>query len=79
MESSKFEETVRLESINENSSILKTKQRVPIQLDPIRHYKAALRYFTVYNNIVNIVNTNNVFRYNNGSGWNTINLISGAY
>ena len=30
MESSNFEETIRLESTNENSLILKTKLRVPI-------------------------------------------------
>ena len=63
IESSKFEETIRLESINENSSILKTKLKAPIQLNPNRHYKAGLRYFTVYNNIVNVESTNNVFRY----------------
>ena len=79
IESSQFEETIRLELIYENSSILETKLRVPIKLDPNRHYKVALRYFTVYNNIDNIDNTNNVFCYNIGSGWNTINLISGAY
>ena len=79
IESSKFEETIRLESINENSSILKTKLKVPIKLNPNRHYKAGLRYFTVIYNIVNIDNTNNVFRYNNGSGWSEINIVSGAY
>ena len=78
IESSKFEETIRLESINENSSILKTKLKVPIQLNPNRHYKAGLRYFTVYNNIVNIDNTNNVFRYSAGT-WKTITIVSGAY
>ena len=79
IEASKFEETIRLESINENSSILKTKLKKPIKLNPDRHYKAGLRYFTVYNNIVNIDNTNNIFRYNNGSGWKVITLITGAY
>ena len=79
LESSKFEETIRLESINENSSILRTKLKVPIQLNPDRHYKAGLRYFTVYNNIVNIDNTNNVFRYKKSNVWKTITIISGAY
>ena len=72
-------DSIRFDSINENSSILKTKLRVPIKLEPNTHYKAALRYFTVDKNIVNIDNTNNVLRYNNGSRWNTINLISGAH
>ena len=33
----------------------------------------------MYNNIVNIDNTNNIFRYNNGSGGKIITLITGAY
>ena len=79
LEASKFELTIRLESISENSSILKTKLKVPIKLNPDRHYKAGLRYFTVYNHIVNIDGSNNIFRYNNGSGWKEITIIPGAY
>ena len=71
--------TVRLESITESSSILRTKLKVPIKLNPDRHYKAGLRYFTVYNHVINIDNTNNVFRYNNGGGWKTVIILPGAY
>ena len=81
IESSKYEETIRLESIDANSSILRTKLKVPIKLNPNRHYRAGLRYFTVYNNLVNINETNNVFRYSidNGTSWKTISLLTGAY
>ena len=61
--------------MHESSSILKTKLKVPIKLNPPKNCKVDLRYFTVYNNIVNIDNINNVFRYNNGSGWKTIILL----
>ena len=62
IEASKFEETIRLESINDDSSILQTKLNVPIKLDPSKHYKVGLRYLSFYNNITNINNTNNVFQ-----------------
>ena len=78
-ESSKFEIMIRLESITESSSILRTKLKLPIKLNLDRHYKASLRYFTVYNHVINIDSTNNVFRYNNGSGWKTVIILPGAY
>ena len=79
LESSKFEVTIRLESISENSSILKSKLKVPIKLNPDRRYKAGLRYFTVYNHVINIDNINNVFRYNVGTDWRVISILPGAY
>jgi len=39
IESSKFMETIRLESIDNNSSILETTLNPPIKLDPTKHYK----------------------------------------
>ena len=33
----------------------------------------------MYNHIVNIDNSNNVFRYNNGSGWKDASILPGAY
>ena len=81
IESSKFMETIRLESIDNNSSILETTLNPPIKLDPTKHYKVGLRFFTMYNFITNINNTNNVFRYShdNGTTWNSITLLEGAY
>ena len=79
LESSKFEITIRLESITESSSVMRSKLKVPIKLNPDRHYKAGLRYFTVYNHVANIDETNNVFRYNNGNGWKNITILPGAY
>ena len=49
IESSKFMETIRLESIDNNSSILETTLNPPIKLDPTKHYKVGLRYFSMYN------------------------------
>ena len=86
IEASKFEETIRLESINDDSSILKTKLNVPIKLDPSRHYKVGLRYLSLYNNITNINSTNNNFHCSNGQRPGTISkitesitLLPGAY
>ena len=81
-ESSKFEETISLELIHENSPILTTKLKVSTKFNPDKHYKMGLTYFTVCNKIVNNVNnnnTNNVFCNNYGSGWKTITILSGAY
>ena len=77
----KYQETFRLESITKDSHILKTLLKVPINLNPERHYRAGLRYFSVYNFIVNITDKNNVFRYshNSGTNWNSIKLPQGAF
>ena len=77
----KFQETFRLESITKDSHILRTKLNTAINLNPERHYRAGLRYFSVYNFIVNITDKNNVFRYshNSGTNWNVINLPQGAF
>ena len=79
LESSKFEITIRLESTNGDSSVMRSKLKVPINLNPDRHYKAGLRYFTVYNHVANIDKTTNVFRYNNGGGWKDTTILPGAY
>ena len=33
----------------------------------------------MYNHVINIDNTNNVFRYNVGTGWRVISILPGAY
>ena len=78
-EASKFNATIRLESISENLSIMRTKLKILIKLNSDRHFKAGLRYFSVYNRIVNTDNSNNVFHYNSGSGWKDISILPGAY
>ena len=81
LNASKFEETFRLESIDPDSHILKTTLENPIQLNPKRHYNAGLWYFTVFNYIINIDSTNNIFKYSNdrGTSWHTIELLTGSY
>jgi hypothetical protein len=52
-----------------------------IELDENLNYKAGLTYFSGWNNIPNITEANNVFRYSsdNGATWKEIKLITGAY
>ena len=78
--SNKYEQTFQLESIDKNSSIMETTLINPIKLDSKRTYKAGMLFFTTYNFIVNINETNNIFRYSHDSvNWNTITLPIGAY
>ena len=72
----KFSQTFRLESISTDSSKLRLKLRSPIQLDKNLDYKVGLRYLSFYNQIVNIDDTNNIFRYSHDSGanWNTLTI-----
>ena len=79
--SNKYEQTFQLESIDKNSSIMETTLINPIKLDSKRTYKASMLFFTTYNFIVNINETNNIFRYshNSGNDWNVITLPIGSY
>ena len=53
----------------------------PIQLSPDKNYKAGLVYFSGWNNIHNITDANNIFRYSSDGGvkFKEIKLINGAY
>ena len=51
IESSKFMETIRLESIDNNSSILETTLNPPIKLDPTKHYLFIYLFIYLTNNI----------------------------
>ena len=77
----KFSQTFRLESISTDSSILSLRLRSPIQLDKNLDYKVGLRYLSFYNQIVNIDNTNNIFKYshNNGTDWTTLTINNGSW
>lgn len=52
----------------------------PIQLNENKNYKAALTYFSGWNNIHNITEKNNIFKYStDGKTYQEIKLIPGAY
>ena len=73
----KFEETIHI--ISKNSDI-NQKFFKPLQLDPKRNYKVALKYFSVYNNIQNITEENNELRvYASGRWLPPLKLTPGAY
>lgn len=72
----KYEETIH---ITENSSEIRVKFNTPIQLDPNKNYKIAVKYFSVYNSIYNITAENNELRYKINGEWKTFKLDHGAY
>ena len=45
------------------TSSFETNFPVPLKLDPSRNYEAALTYFSAYNTIFNVDDTNNKFLY----------------
>ena len=80
LETNKFSQTFRLESINKNSSILELRLNPPINLNPELHYKVGLRYLSFYNQIVTIDETNNIFRYtHNNNTWTTLTINKGSW
>ena len=74
--SNKWETTIRLQG---TESILKTRLENHIKLNQNRSYKVGLNFFTMFNQIRNIKETNNIFRYFNGTDWKTIKLMPGSY
>src|SRR5438093_13067582 len=81
--SNKLSRTITLVS---KTSSFETNFPVPLKLDPSRKYEAALTYFSAYNTIFNVDDTNNKFIYSvdparadNGTTWKTIKLPNGAY
>src|SRR5438093_227464 len=76
--SNKLSRTITLVS---KTSSFQTDFPVPLKLDPSRNYEAALTYFSAYNTIFNVDDTNNKFIYSvdSGKNWKTIKLPNGAY
>ena len=72
----KYEETVHI--ISKSSEIRKIFNP-PIRFDPNKNYKIALKYFSVYNNIFNITEKNNVLKFKSSDDWQEIELTPGAY
>jgi hypothetical protein len=86
--SCKLSRTITLVS---KTSSFQTNFPTPLKLDPNRNYEAALTYFSAYNTIFNVDDTNNKFIYSTdparadpskvdkGITWKTIKLPNGAY
>ena len=78
----KFEETIHIIS---KTSDINYKFYTPLQLDPKKNYKVAVKYFSVYNNLQNITSENNelkIFLKKEGAiggMWTTLMLPHGAY
>ena len=72
----KYEETIHIIS---STSDIKQKFYKPLELDPKKNYKVALKYFSVYNNIQNITEENNEIRLYTNRRWVLQKLIPGAY
>ena len=78
----KYEETIHIISKTSN---IDYKFRTPLQLDPKKNYKVAVKYFSVYNNLQNITSEKNelkIFLKDKiaiGGGWTTLRFPPGAY
>ena len=63
--SNKLSRTITLVS---KTSSFETNFPVPLKLEPGRNYEAALTYFSAYNTIFNVDDTNNRFIYSIDNG-----------
>ena len=65
--------------IGKKSSEISEKLPYPIVLDENRNYKLGLTFFSVYNSIRNITESNNKLKIYNGEVWKNIEIRPGSY
>ena len=74
--SSKYSTTL---SFNSKISDFQTRFPTPLILDKNYNYEIALTWFTTYNNIFNINNSNNIFKISYGNSTQILKITPGSY